>query len=151
MLEDGSQNEEQGEPLVKASPDFLKTPMRSLTMIEWEEDKKEAAATKRKTEKKAVNASQENKETGHPSGTNKKCDKKYLLHLYLHSLFEIDLQAGKEFHDLQVELYEEYEPKMILPFLGSSQHIRLDKVKGQTAIINDYRIDAMTSSRLPMS
>lgn len=31
-----------------------------------------------------------------------KCDKKYLLHLYLHLLFEVDTNAGKEFHDLQV-------------------------------------------------
>ncbi|RRT69081.1 hypothetical protein B296_00025127 [Ensete ventricosum] len=34
-------------------------------------------------------------------GASKKCDEKSLLHLYLHSLFEIDPQAGKEFHDLQ--------------------------------------------------
>ncbi|CAL9151796.1 unnamed protein product [Musa hybrid cultivar] len=61
-------------------------------------------------------------------GASKKCDEKYLLHLYLHSLFEIDPQAGKEFHDLQVvDLYAEYEPKMLLPFLRSSQHYRLDK------------------------
>ncbi|KAJ8485600.1 hypothetical protein OPV22_018085 [Ensete ventricosum] len=60
-------------------------------------------------------------------GASKKCDEKSLLHLYLHSLFEIDPQAGKEFHDLQVDLYAEYEPKMLLPFLRSSQHYRLDK------------------------
>lgn len=38
-------------------------------------------------------------------GASKKCDEKYLLHLYLHSLFEIDPQAGKEFHDLQVVFF----------------------------------------------
>ncbi|CAA7391119.1 unnamed protein product [Spirodela intermedia] len=56
-----------------------------------------------------------------------KYDKKYLLHLYLHSLFEVDMNAGKEFHDSQVELYADYEPKMLLPFLHSSQHYKLDK------------------------
>ncbi|XP_074573992.1 vacuolar protein sorting-associated protein 41 homolog [Curcuma longa] len=60
-------------------------------------------------------------------GTSRKCDKRYLVHLYLHALFEIDPQAGKDFHDLQVELYAEYEPKMLLPFLRSSQHYRLEK------------------------
>ncbi|AQK86921.1 Vacuolar protein sorting-associated protein 41-like protein [Zea mays] len=33
--------------------------------------------------------------------TSKKCDKRYLLHLYLHALFEIDIHAGKDFHDMQ--------------------------------------------------
>ncbi|KAM0945251.1 putative chromatin regulator PHD family [Dioscorea sansibarensis] len=60
-------------------------------------------------------------------GASKKCDNRYFLHLYLHSLFEIDLNAGKEFHDLQVELYADYEPRMLLTFLRSSQHYKLDK------------------------
>ena len=34
--------------------------------------------------------------------TSKTCDKRYLLHLYLHALFEIDIHAGKDFHDMQV-------------------------------------------------
>ncbi|GJN26057.1 hypothetical protein PR202_gb13955 [Eleusine coracana subsp. coracana] len=59
--------------------------------------------------------------------TSKNCDKRYLLHLYLHGLFEIDIHAGKDFHDMQVELYAEYEPRMLLPFLRTSQHYRLDK------------------------
>uniref|UniRef100_A0A804UBZ1 Uncharacterized protein n=1 Tax=Zea mays TaxID=4577 RepID=A0A804UBZ1_MAIZE len=60
--------------------------------------------------------------------TSKKCDKRYLLHLYLHALFEIDIHAGKDFHDMQVELYADYETRMLLPFLLTSQHYRLDKV-----------------------
>ncbi|KAK1272690.1 hypothetical protein QJS04_geneDACA019150 [Acorus gramineus] len=59
--------------------------------------------------------------------TSKKCDSKYFLHMYLHSLFEISLNAGKEFSDMQIELYADYEPKMLLPFLRSSQQYRLDK------------------------
>ncbi|KAG0477738.1 hypothetical protein HPP92_012457 [Vanilla planifolia] len=60
-------------------------------------------------------------------GARDKCDHKYLLHLYLHSLFEIDVNAGKEYHDLQVELYADYEPRMLLTFLRISQHYKLDK------------------------
>lgn len=44
-------------------------------------------------------------------GAIRKCDSKYFLHQYLHSLFEVDPNAGKEFHDLQVThhlLYVEY-------------------------------------------
>ncbi|XP_031486112.1 vacuolar protein sorting-associated protein 41 homolog [Nymphaea colorata] len=58
-----------------------------------------------------------------------KADYRYFIHLYLHSLFEVDPNAGKDFHDLQVELYAEYEPRMLLPFLRSSQHYRLDKAQ----------------------
>ncbi|CAN6471406.1 unnamed protein product [Victoria cruziana] len=56
-------------------------------------------------------------------------DYRYFIHLYLHSLFEVDPNAGRDFHDLQVELYAEYEPPMLLPFLRSSQHYRLDKAQ----------------------
>ncbi|KAL0390596.1 UNVERIFIED_CONTAM: Vacuolar protein sorting-associated protein 41 [Sesamum calycinum] len=56
-----------------------------------------------------------------------KCDYRYFLHLYLHSLFEANPHAGRDFHDMQVELYAEYDPKMLLPFLRSSQHYTLEK------------------------
>ncbi|KAK7262225.1 hypothetical protein RJT34_29788 [Clitoria ternatea] len=56
-----------------------------------------------------------------------KCDRRYLLHLYLHALFEVNPHAGKDFHDMQVELYADYDPKMLLPFLRSSQHYTLEK------------------------
>lgn len=52
---------------------------------------------------------------------------RYLLHEYLHALFETDPHAGKDFHGLQVELYAEYEPRLLLPFLRNSQHYSLDK------------------------
>nr|DAD47157.1 TPA_asm: hypothetical protein HUJ06_017094 [Nelumbo nucifera] len=59
--------------------------------------------------------------------TPSECDSRYFLHLYLHSLFEVNPHAGKDFHDMQVELYAEYDPKMLLPFLRSSQHYTLEK------------------------
>lgn len=31
-----------------------------------------------------------------------KCDSRYFLHLYLHSLFEVNPHAGKDYHDMQV-------------------------------------------------
>ncbi|PKA65181.1 Vacuolar protein sorting-associated protein 41 like [Apostasia shenzhenica] len=60
-------------------------------------------------------------------GARKKCDNKYFLHSYLHPLFEIDVDAGKEYHDVQVELYADYEPRLLLTFLRISQHYKLDK------------------------
>ncbi|MCL8600365.1 hypothetical protein NAB79_19205, partial [Proteus mirabilis] len=54
-------------------------------------------------------------------------DSRYFLHLYLHSLFEVSPHAGKDYHDMQVELYADYDPKMLLPFLRSSQHYTLEK------------------------
>lgn len=59
------------------------------------------------------------------AGTDEKY--RYLLHLYLHELFEKDPTSGKDFHDLQVELYAEYEPRLLLPFLRSSNYYSLDK------------------------
>ncbi|KEH29938.1 putative chromatin regulator PHD family [Medicago truncatula] len=56
-----------------------------------------------------------------------KSDSRHFLHLYLHSLFEVNPHAGKDFHDMQVELYADYDPKMLLPFLRSSQHYTLEK------------------------
>ena len=32
----------------------------------------------------------------------KKCDSRYFLHLYLHSLFVANPHSGKDFHDMQV-------------------------------------------------
>ena len=34
--------------------------------------------------------------------TSKSCAKKYLLYQYLHALFEADIHAGKDYHDMQV-------------------------------------------------
>lgn len=31
-----------------------------------------------------------------------KCDYRYFLYLYLHSLFEVNPHAGKDYHDMQV-------------------------------------------------
>ncbi|KAI9080167.1 hypothetical protein K1719_037845 [Acacia pycnantha] len=60
------------------------------------------------------------------NGDNKN-ECRYFLHLYLHSLFAVNPHAGKEFHDMQVELYADYDPKMLIPFLRSSQHYTLEK------------------------
>ncbi|CAH9072753.1 unnamed protein product [Cuscuta europaea] len=56
-----------------------------------------------------------------------KGDSRHMTHLYLHALFETNPHAGRDYHDLQVELYSEYDPKMLLPFLRSSQHYTLEK------------------------
>ncbi|XP_027177627.1 vacuolar protein sorting-associated protein 41 homolog [Coffea eugenioides] len=56
-----------------------------------------------------------------------KCDWRYFLHLYLDALFVANPVAGRDYHDMQVELYADYDPKMLLPFLRSSQHYTLEK------------------------
>lgn len=49
------------------------------------------------------------------------------LHQYLHKLFLKDPQSGQEFHDLQVELYAEFERPRLLPFLRNSHFYHLEK------------------------
>jgi len=50
-----------------------------------------------------------------------------LLHAYLHALFLKDAHLGSDFHELQVSLYAEYEPQLLLPFLRQSVHYPLEK------------------------
>ncbi|GJR32413.1 vacuolar protein sorting-associated protein 41 [Tanacetum coccineum] len=57
----------------------------------------------------------------------KECDSRHFLYEYLHALFEVNPHAGRDFHDMQVELYAEYDQKMLLPFLRSSPHYMLEK------------------------
>ncbi|CAL1378642.1 unnamed protein product [Linum trigynum] len=84
--------------------------------------------------KRAVSLLMQNRELISPNdvvsqllASKTQCDSRYFLHLYLHSLFEANPHAGKEYHDMQVELYADYDPKMLLPFLRSSQHYKLEK------------------------
>ncbi|WOG95927.1 hypothetical protein DCAR_0415256 [Daucus carota subsp. sativus] len=54
-------------------------------------------------------------------------DSRYFLYQYLHSLFEDDPHAGRDFHDMQVELYADHDPKVLLRFLRNCQHYKLMK------------------------
>ncbi|KAI9018076.1 hypothetical protein CLU79DRAFT_761600 [Phycomyces nitens] len=49
------------------------------------------------------------------------------LHVYLDALFDRDRHLGYEFHDLQVELYAEYDYPKLLDFLRASHYISLEK------------------------
>ena len=53
-----------------------------------------------------------------------------LLHKYLHALFVKDPHVGAAFHEAQVELYAEFEPSKLLPFLRQSNHYPLKMVRG---------------------
>lgn len=46
-----------------------------------------------------------------------KCDSRYFLHHYLHSLFEANPDVGRDYHDMQVcyDLIRESSNKMIAP------------------------------------
>lgn len=50
-----------------------------------------------------------------------------LLHLYLHQLFIRDPVVGKEFHELQISLYADYDYKGLLSFLQHSNYYPLEK------------------------
>ncbi|CEG73009.1 hypothetical protein RMATCC62417_08475 [Rhizopus microsporus] len=49
------------------------------------------------------------------------------LHTYLDALFDRDHHLGYEFHDIQVELYAEYDYPKLLDFLRASHYISLEK------------------------
>jgi hypothetical protein len=59
------------------------------------------------------------------------------LHTYLDALFRRDPHLGYEFHDLQIELYAEFEPVKLLDFLRASNYYSLEKVK-DTDIVMCY-------------
>eukprot|EP01104_Vermistella_antarctica_P020689 TRINITY_DN896_c0_g1_i3.p1 TRINITY_DN896_c0_g1~~TRINITY_DN896_c0_g1_i3.p1 ORF type:complete len:938 (+),score=181.35 TRINITY_DN896_c0_g1_i3:205-3018(+) len=49
-----------------------------------------------------------------------------LQHAYLDALFKKDQHIGRDFHELQVKLYAEYEPQKLLMFLNHSNHYNLE-------------------------
>ncbi|EFA76279.1 structural maintenance of chromosome protein [Heterostelium album PN500] len=49
------------------------------------------------------------------------------IHHYLHTLFTKDSRIGMDFHEMQVALYAQYDPKLLLPFLKNSISYNLDK------------------------
>ncbi|KAI9491298.1 hypothetical protein BDB00DRAFT_767376 [Zychaea mexicana] len=49
------------------------------------------------------------------------------LHVYLDALFDRDRHIGYEFHDLQVELYADYDYPKLLDFLRASHYVSLEK------------------------
>jgi len=54
-------------------------------------------------------------------------DKRQWLHEYLHALFKKDVHMANEFHEKQVELYAQYDYKLLLPFLKQSNYYPLEK------------------------
>lgn len=55
------------------------------------------------------------------------------LHTYLDALFRRDPHLGYEFHDLQIELYAEFDPAKLLDFLRASNYYSLEKVRVVTS------------------
>ncbi|XP_054716491.1 vacuolar protein sorting-associated protein 41 homolog isoform X2 [Uloborus diversus] len=53
-------------------------------------------------------------------------NKKQLLYEYLHKAFLKDPTLGEEHHGLLVELYAEYAPELLLPFLRTSHNYSLE-------------------------
>ncbi|ORY04934.1 vacuolar protein sorting-associated protein 41 [Basidiobolus meristosporus CBS 931.73] len=49
------------------------------------------------------------------------------LHIYLDAIFDKDAHLAYEFHDLQVELYAEYDYPRLLDFLKASNYYSLEK------------------------
>ncbi|CAG8773162.1 2961_t:CDS:2, partial [Racocetra persica] len=52
---------------------------------------------------------------------------RHYLHIYLDALFTRDHHMGFEFHDLQVELYAEYDYQRLIDFLRASNYYHLEK------------------------
>jgi len=50
-----------------------------------------------------------------------------LLHEYLHSLFTRDPHIGKDFHELQISLYAEFDYKFLMTFLRQTNYFHPEK------------------------
>nr|NP_001071945.1 zinc finger protein [Ciona intestinalis]BAE93330.1 zinc finger protein [Ciona intestinalis] len=48
------------------------------------------------------------------------------LHKYLHALYQRDSHLGSEYHDLQLQLYAQFDRPKLLPFLKSSNYYKLE-------------------------
>ena len=51
----------------------------------------------------------------------------HALHRYLHALFVRDPHAGRDYHELQIPLYADFAPELLLPFLRQSTYYRLER------------------------
>ncbi|KAM9957832.1 hypothetical protein ACTFIW_012804 [Dictyostelium discoideum] len=54
-------------------------------------------------------------------------DRREYLHRYLHTLFLKDAHIASDFHEIQIQLYAQYEPELLLTFLKNSGHYSLEK------------------------
>ncbi|CAO3637448.1 unnamed protein product [Cunninghamella blakesleeana] len=101
-------------------------------LLEKEEQKTDPAtkktSTKKATDMPAVQLLVKNHEAMQPAKIVRqlKSHPKF-LHIYLDALFQRDHHIGAEFHDLQVELYADYDYPKLLDFLRSSQQLSLKK------------------------
>ncbi|KAI9306269.1 hypothetical protein BJ944DRAFT_160178 [Cunninghamella echinulata] len=85
-------------------------------------------STKKPTDMPAVQLLVKNNEAMQPAKIVRqlKSHPKF-LHIYLDALFQRDPHIGYEFHDLQVELYADYDYPKLLDFLRTSHYISLEK------------------------
>ncbi|PVV04072.1 hypothetical protein BB560_001430 [Smittium megazygosporum] len=54
-------------------------------------------------------------------------DSPWYIHVYLHRLYAIDKFIGAQFADMQVELYAEYNPELLMNFLRNNSNYNLGK------------------------
>lgn len=69
-----------------------------------------------------------------------------LLHTYLDALFERDPHLGYEFHDIQIELYADYDYGKLLDFLRASNYYSLERVSKEEFMIVLHDPILITSS-----
>lgn len=78
------------------------------------------------------------------------------LHQYLHQLFETSPNAGIEFHAMQIELYAEFAPKLLMNFLRASSSYPLERaleICEAKGLVEEmvYILGRMGSSRTALS
>ncbi|RCH83374.1 Vacuolar protein sorting-associated protein 41, partial [Rhizopus stolonifer] len=103
---------------------------KALLMMELDQDllKKEHDAEMTPTKMPAVQLLVKNTDAIPPEKVAKQLEKHRLfLHIYLDALFNRDRHLGYQFHDMQVELYAEFDSSKLLDFLRASHYISLEK------------------------
>lgn len=63
------------------------------------------------------NCVQELRRTAELLSIKKRSEADYNVHLFLHAMFQIDKTLSQQYHDLQIELYINYDKKKLLNFL----------------------------------
>ncbi|KAI8139914.1 hypothetical protein BJV82DRAFT_625472 [Fennellomyces sp. T-0311] len=101
-------------------------------LLESEEKKRQEGGSpksiKKRTQMPAVQMLVKNTEAIPPNKVVRQLrSHRRFLHIYLDALFDRDRHIGYEFHDMQIELYADYDYPKLLDFLRASHYVSLEK------------------------
>ncbi|CDS11660.1 hypothetical protein LRAMOSA03923 [Lichtheimia ramosa] len=97
-------------------------------LLEKEKEDKDSPSSKKPTQMPAVQMLAKNTDAIPPPKVVQQLrTHRQFLHTYLDALFDRDRHIGYEFHNMQIELYADYDYPKLIEFLRASHYVSLEK------------------------